>query len=405
MKKQKTTRSFNVLMRVMLLALLALPTIFMTDKVQAAEKPSIETTMTIGTGSIRGDSVFYSKNDLYNLEVYNPVKKATYSFTSSNEGVVTVKSKGAIANLTGVKAGTATITCQQKYNGKTTKIGTCKVTVKYSEIFSESYDGLPVGTSDGYLVYHSYRNNDATYTYTSKSKYFTMKENVVKEKESEYYAVTQSYTATKAGTYTVTVKETYNKKTRTVGEIKFIIKKATVFEVESIYLGESLDPFRMINLYRYDISYYFETDESDLVEFYKEDNYLYLRAKNVGAATIRVYEDADTSDDSKYIGSFVLTVKDTTLEGIDCYYDSTETYVGASPIGVYVQKTPYAAPDTIAITSSDPSIATVSDVNEYLYAEITPVGEGAVTITITCGELIKTTDITVYADEYEMYGW
>lgn len=145
--------------------------------VQGASKPSIEAKMTIGTGSLVGNFDFYSPvNDKYVLEVSNAVKGATYSFTSSNAKIVSVKGSGTKAFLTGLKAGTATITCNQKLKGKTTKVGTCTVTVKNATVHQDTIPELPLGTYSGKGALEIlYRNNDATYTYVSNSKNFQCK--------------------------------------------------------------------------------------------------------------------------------------------------------------------------------------------------------------------------------------
>jgi hypothetical protein len=137
----------------MVFALLILPNGLGAGTAQAAEKPYISSEETIGKGSINVDGPFVAKSDYQMLEVYSPVKKATYSFTTSDKSVVTVKTKGTKAYLTGLKAGTAKITCNQKLNGKTTKVGTCKVTVKNPVFGSDySYDPIPVGSMEGFLI-------------------------------------------------------------------------------------------------------------------------------------------------------------------------------------------------------------------------------------------------------------
>lgn len=54
-------------------------------------------------------------------------KKATYTFISNNTKVATVNKSGVV---TGVKAGTATITVKSTYQKKVSKVGSVKVTVK-----------------------------------------------------------------------------------------------------------------------------------------------------------------------------------------------------------------------------------------------------------------------------------
>jgi len=389
----------------LLFAAIILPIGLTTTKAKAAAKPSITSKMNIGTGSIGCADYVYEKDNLYTLEVSNSVKKATYSFTTSNKDIVTVKAKGAKANLTGVKAGTATITCQQKLNGKTTKVGTCMVTVKNATIYAESDGGLPMGTNKSVLVYYGYRNCDATYTFSSDSKNFAMKEYTEKQAWLDgAYMVKQSYTAKKPGTYTVTVKETYNKKTRVVGKAEYVVKKATVLEVNTLYEEESIGAYSLIYNSRTDVNYFFEIGNDSIVELNKNDSGgLLLNAKKAGTTAIKIYEDATKPDESKLIGTCEIIVKELKVESIDTDFYDTETYVGGDSIGFEVYKEPYDAPDKITVSSSDPSIATVSELDEDGCGEITPISEGAITITITCGEFTKTQTIIIYADEDVMY--
>jgi ribosomal protein S18 acetylase RimI-like enzyme len=99
-----------------------------------------------------------------------------------------------------------------------------------------------MGTDETVLVYYQYRNCDATYTFTSDSKNFVVKETIKKDPGSNgVYIVAQTYTAKKPGTYTVTVKETYNKKTRVVGKVEYEVKKATVYEEYSLCFAQVQD--------------------------------------------------------------------------------------------------------------------------------------------------------------------
>lgn len=402
MNTVKSKRISKFLVAMLLLVSLILPAELLTNVAQAAAKPSIEAKMTIGTGSIVGAYDYYSKSYNYSLSVNNTVKNATYSFTSSNAKVVTVKASGSKAILTGLKAGTATITCNQKLNGKTTKVGTCKVTVLNSSLYTQdSIPELPLGTSYAREpVEFANRNNNAVYTYTSDNKNFTMKESL--SEFDDMYFIKHSFTAKAPGTYTVTVKETYNKTTRTVGKLKYIVKKATVEKQSTMDLGDDILGLDLISKYREDVNYFFSGD-NDNIEVHIQNKFGYLKAKGVGTTTIKIYEDATKADESKLIGTCTMTVKEVVLESIDCDFDETETNVGGEAIGFEVEKTPYNAPGTITVTSSNPSVATVSEVDEAGSGKITPVSAGTTTITITCGDITKTQTITVYEDEEDEY--
>jgi hypothetical protein len=402
MNEVKNKRIIKFVTVIMLLATLILPTDMLTNVAQAATKPSIDTKITIGTGSIVGNFDYYSKDDdRYSLTVSSPVKKATYSFTSSNTKIVTVKASGTNAYLTGIKAGTATITCNQKLSGKTTKVGTCKVTVVNSTLYKQdSIPELPLGTGTlPSAIEINKRNNNATYTFTSDSKNFSMKETSKVFDGMNF--IQHSFTAKAAGTYTVTVKETYNKVTRTLGKLKFIVKKATVSAESTIDLGSNIWAFELINNYRIDGDYLFDYDDESIVEGYVEDSTVYLKGKKVGTTNINIYENTTKADKSKLIGTCKLTVKEVVLENLICDFDETEAYIGGDPIEFYVEKEPYNFPGTINVTSSDTSVATVASVDEDGTFEVTPVGAGTTTITITCGDKTKTQDITISANSDE----
>jgi len=225
-----------------------------------------------------------------------------------------------------------------------------------------------------------------------------MKENL--SKFDGMYFVKQSFTATAPGTYTVTVKETYNKSTRVVGKIKYIVKKATVSaETTTIDLGSDIVGYEMVNDYRLDVDYIYEPEDSDIIEVVKSNEISYLKGKKVGTTNINVYEDAKAPDKSKLVGTCKITVKEVVLESIDCDFYETEVYVGGEPIEVEVTKEPYNYPGAITVTSSDSKVATVSDVDEDGNFTVTPVSEGNTTITITCGTITKTQTITVSTNE------
>ena len=369
--------------------------------VEAAAKPSIEAEMTIGTGSLVGNYDYYSVEDgKYDLLVFDAVKGATYTFTSSNSKVVSVKASGTKAFLTGLKAGTATITVNQKLKGKTTKVGTCKVTVKNAIVHQDSIPVLPLGTSYGNEpLEFSYRNNSATYTYVSNSKNFSMKENIKKFDGMNF--ISHSFTAKEPGTYTITVKETYNKITRTVGTIKYTVKKATVESESEIDLGDSTWVFALINNYRTDVYYYILPEDNGVLETYTNGDSVYLKGKKVGTANVKVYENAQSADESKLLGTCKVTVKEVVLVDLDLDFDDTEVYVDDDPIEFSVDKRPSNALEEIIVTSSNPDVATVSGLDEDGNGTITPVSAGTTEIKITCGNITKTQTITVLDDDEE----
>ncbi len=396
----KTNKLFKLLALMLLLAIFVLPAGIVANSAEAAAaKPSVEAKMTIGTGSIVGSFDFYSKEEgKYSLSVSDPVKNATYSFTSSNTKVLTVKTSGTVAYLTGVKAGTATITVNQKLSGKTTKVGTCAVTVKNSVIHQDYVPELPLGSSVASepLVF-DYRNNDATYTYASNSKNFSMSETIKKFDGMNF--ISQSFTAKAPGTYTITVKETYNKSTRTVGTIKYTVKKATVPAESSVDLGGDVWVFDLVNNYRTDVTYYFVTDDKKVLDIVDARDSVYLKGMAEGTATLKIYENAKAADESKLIGKCKITVKKVKLTDLYIDFDKTKAYVGGDSIDFSIEKEPYNASEKITVTSSNPNVAKVSELDEEGFGTVSPVSAGTTTITITCGDITKTQDFTVYEDD------
>ena len=214
---------------------------------KAATEPTLsKQKMTIGIGSY-GEKKEYRYHKSANvIAVKNANKAATYSFTSKDKKIVTVTTKGTKGYLTGVSAGTTKIVVKQDLNGKKTTVGTCEVTVKKSSL------GDKVNGNEAYLMlwnqdvyyeefnfgkysqcYIKYYNPAAKYTYETNSKNLKIKHVKVTSKhelfgydmEGGYVSYTQAYKAKKEGTYTVTVKETYNGKTRVVGKYKVIVDK------------------------------------------------------------------------------------------------------------------------------------------------------------------------------------
>lgn len=304
----------------------------------ATNKPSIAKSMTIPIGKM-GSKVQWMKNSYdivkaQKLTVKNKIKGATYTFKSSDTKVVTINKDGGY--LTGIKEGSATITCTQKYKNKTTTVGTCKVTVKKAVLKVNDFEEpvFAIGThkygvyeyfEDYEKIYHiEYRNPQATYTLESDSKNLKIKEvkcdasslkdlqaesaliEMIEDYIGDKYFYGYEFTAKKAGIYKVTVKETYNKKTRTLGSFKVIIKNTGLVETDiemnvddyeyAYYLLEYPNPEKL---------YYFLIEDADpvpennAVVLYLYEDTLIIYANKPGSAKISVRED---SQDGALIG-------------------------------------------------------------------------------------------------------
>ncbi|MFW5672658.1 MAG: hypothetical protein ACOCM8_10300, partial [Acetivibrio ethanolgignens] len=248
------TNFFKKLLLAILTVTLAVPVIGGLE-VKAAAKPVLSNSkMTIGIGS----------ND-YRLSVKNAKKGASYTFVSGNKKVATIKKSGTAGYITGVKAGKTTITVKQKLKGKITIVGKCSLTVKASSVEASRYsENLELGKDillndpekmseyDAYNTFCSiqYYNPAAKYTFQSNSSNFEISEVELFE-VGRYTLCGGKYTAKKPGTYTVTLKETYQKKTRTVGKFKVTVQDADIPDSLEMAVGESTWKYEIPDVFWY----------------------------------------------------------------------------------------------------------------------------------------------------------
>lgn len=439
--KVKSLKGIKSLTLIMLCLVFLTQMFYQPGKVAeaAAKKPSIAKSMTIPIGKV--DSKTYWNKNSYELvkaeklTVKNKVKGASYSFKSSNTKIVTIGKDGGF--LTGVKAGNATITCTQTLKNKKTTVGTCKVTVKKAALKLNEYaeSEFPVGKNEYGLydyyagmesIFHiEYRNPKATYTLTSDSKNFTIKE--VKHDASSAKKVTDDsafieelqgfmgdryfygyeYTAKKAGTYKVTVKETYNKKTTTLGSFKMIIKNPSLAETDiELLLGDSVDVNYLVKYPKANTAYYFsiedfDSDNSDnnplVVREEIYSNFLY--GNKVGKAKVTVREG---SDKGELIGTINFVVSEAPCKEIIVSKTEDTTYEGAYYYGVYYELDPWNTTDKVTITSDNPDVLKVTYNEENYNIWDYEVGKaGKATLTISCGEQSIQCVVTVLTeDEY-----
>lgn len=428
MMKTSKLLVFMALSFVLVMSSLFLP----SEKTQAAAKKATVSTkeMIIPVGKL-SDKVYWNQNSwqLANAEkltVKNPVKGATYQFTSSNSQVVKVNKTGGY--LTGVKAGSATITVTQTYKSKKTTVGKSKITVKNAGITVSDYGNeFPVGTNGFDLVNYyngdtslyqiTYRNPNATYTLSSSSNNFSIKEmkyDASKAKsltDNEYYQeelenyIGKSYfygyefTAKEAGTYTVTIKETYNKKTKTVGSFKVVAKATSISEPDvDIRLGSTLNVFTLLSYAKASTSYYFEIQDFDDVNqdnnvaLLKEDGEeLYLYGNKTGTAQVIIKEE---SEEGMVIGTVNLTVSEALCESI-IVEEEYSTYVDDEYFYIYFDLEPWDTTEKVTIESDNSSVLKVEYDSEEERWSYTPLEVGEANVTIKCGEQTATTKVIV----------
>lgn len=293
-------------------------------QVMAAAKPKLSSTkltVPLGVGEKYGTYSVYNAKEGYDemrytkpLTVKNKVKGATYTFKSSNTKVAKVNAKSGV--ITGVKTGTAKITCTQKLKGKTTTVGTCKVTVKNPSLSGQSLKSpcrYALGT-DTFLTYETlnygpvnqgfFEGNEVKYEYNGDGLSFSYSE------DGQWY-----YTATKTGVYDVSVSILYNKKWIRVGTRKVEIKDVAVKDLntgELLYLkkGDYLPPYLLMEFYYAPFSnddYSFEVaNDGVLSELKKDPESFYdegFELLSEGTTTVKIYKK-----DGTYIGTSTVTI-------------------------------------------------------------------------------------------------
>lgn len=411
----------------------------------AAKKPSISKSMTIPIGKL-DSKVHWNKNSYEidkaeKLTVKNKVKGATYTFKSSNTKVVKIDKNGGY--LTGIKAGSVTITCTQTYKNKKTTVGTCKVTVKKAAMKLNEYaeTEFAVG-SNSYGLYDYYagmeplfhiefRNPKATYKLTSDSKNFTIKE--VKHDASSAKKITKEeafieqlegyigdryfygfeFTAKKAGTYKITVKETYNKKTTSLGSFKIVIKETSVADTDvEMILGDSTDVNYLIKYPKADTLYYYTIEDFDSVNVennplvvHEEEYGNYLFGNKVGTATVSIREG---SQDGTLIGKINFVISEAPCQDIYIMNNEYIVYEGEEYFDIYFSLEPWNTTDKVTVTSDNPEVLKVIFNESYSSWEYEVGKAGKATITISCGDLSADCAVTVLAedeDDDEDWDW
>ena len=159
------------------------------------------------------------------------------------------------------------------------------------------------------FYYIGYRNPSAKYTFTSDSKNFTMEEvkfDAGNSDEEEFagvsYVYGYKYKAKKAGVYTITVKETYNKKTTKLGSFKVEVKDAYVDEnVVELRVGDIMDAFYYVYYTKADTMYFFTIEdydeskpENNVISLIQDDESLVISGQVPGTAKVTVREGSNT---------------------------------------------------------------------------------------------------------------
>jgi hypothetical protein len=156
-----------------------------------------------------------------------------------------------------------------------------------------------------YFLDIKYLNSNAKYTYTTDKSGLKITQSIKKG------FVTQKYTATKAGTYKVTVKETYKKKTRTLGTVNVTVVPVSVVETATMYTQDEEE-------------FWFTGYEGRTILV--NGNYLDFIPELediTGGSDVSIAKEKEKDD---FVGTYTYTLK-ATLPGtvkVNCYYKNSD---------------------------------------------------------------------------------
>lgn len=356
--------------------------------------------------------------------ISNKKESAVYTYKSSDTSIVKVDSQDI---LTGVKYGTAKITVREKYNGKTSVVGQYEVAVKkttikdvakaddflWAEIGKATFEDNPFNLQD-YVEDKLFdnRNMDASYTfYSGDTGILKIKSNGLVEE------------TLKAGKVRITIKETYKKKTRTLGDIGMEIK-----EPEFTKAGKTLNIVKYssldMNKYLNYLTYYYvvlsnkEGNEDEILQMAETKGEWNgkFKAATCGAVTVSVYTDTKPLTDNTYkkkkcLGRMKVNVIPKNVSSVKLVKgDINGKYTEEDTLSIkkYTEKNvdvhyivkPKNCSDDITVTSSAPKVAGVVQ-NNYSYGKGTGVltiktyRKGKAVIKLKIGEITKKINVTV----------
>ncbi len=275
-------------------------------------------------------------NGTKTIKLKNKDKKAEYTYMSNDKKIATVNKKGVI---TGVSAGETTVKVTQVLDKKQTTLGTVNVIVKKASINKNGdfVKNWTVISQSG--LYENSENRDAFYTkecvkyYNPKAVYKYYSSDSKKLKVATDGTIKE---ANGTGTVKIEVKETYNKKTTTVGSFEVKIKKPTLnTNKHSLTVGEYIYSYDFLdNCFRHQVlisdskkqpttsdfnSSKYKTKSKVLKEIEldwwgpdgEEDAYVELEAVKKGTAYLHyaVY-DYKKEKYTDYLGYITVTVKE-----------------------------------------------------------------------------------------------
>ena len=113
----------------------------------------------------------------------------------------------------------------------------------------------------------------------------------------------------------------------------------------------------------------------------------------IGAASVGTARVSATADGvTIYYDITVVPDPSTVVSDMDAALSSEELAIGeVANISVSVSPSSAAATATVTFASSNEAVATVNN-----FGRVTAVGKGSATITVTCGDIVRTVGVTVY---------
>lgn len=339
-----------------------------------------------------------------NSQTYTPINymnyKAVYTYKSSDTKIATVDEYGCI---TGVKYGKATISVTEKYKGKTVKVGSFTANIVSGKLAAKEME-VPVSSYGYSQIYINCRNSKATYKFKSAdTKIATV--------DKEGYV-----TGIKKGTATISVTETYNKKTVKIGSVKVKVVGASINQSsEAIDIGINstnyLTSIISIKNMNYEATYTCTSADNSIVWAGTEENSwgssdFHIKGISLGTTIITVYEEY--KDTKQKVGTVNITVKEIPVTDL-ILFDELLVYVDGVPtityyldyssgdyLNYYYYTMPFDTSTPVTYANSDETVVTI-DEKGY----ITPQSEGTAVITVSCGEfsfdikiIVKSSDPT-----------
>ncbi|ROR25764.1 Ig-like protein group 2 [Mobilisporobacter senegalensis] len=327
------------------------------------------------------------------LYVENKKDNAKYTYTSKNKKVATVDKYG---KLTGVSKGKTDIVVKETYKGKTTTVGTYKLNVALSKLFTKKMDVTAFNSATVPIDYYNYK---AKYSFTPKDK-------SILTVDKKGYLV-----GLKEGSTTVTVTETYKKAKRSLGSVTVNVKMPAISKnSKSIDIGVNSTNYPLsvidVDYLAWGLKVSYESADSNIVsvaDVTSEWGDVETVIKGVAVGTTELTLFGEYNGQKFEIGKVNVTVKEipvTQFKFDPSYVDEelgyfTKTYYLGEDEYSYSLKdyliiNPENTTTPVTFSSSNESVAKVDN-----NGKVTTISKGTAMITATCGSFSDKMEITV----------